>query len=56
MIAPLYISELSPRELRGSLVSFFEVACRVTSDCHFAVQLNHFRPGFLSYSVAVLLK
>ena len=26
MIAPLYISELSPRKLRGSLVSFFEVA------------------------------
>ena len=25
MIAPLYISELSPKSLRGSLVSFFEV-------------------------------
>jgi hypothetical protein len=26
---------------------------RVISDCHFAVQLNHFIPGFLSYSVPV---
>ena len=26
---------------------------RVISDRHFAVQLNHFIPGFLSYSVAV---
>jgi hypothetical protein len=32
------------------------IAPRVISDCHFAVQLNHFIPGFLSYSVAVLLK
>ena len=24
---------------------------RVISDCHFSVQLNHFIPGFLSYSV-----
>ena len=32
---------------------------RVISDCHFSVQLkhlNHFIPGFLSCSVAVLLK
>ena len=29
---------------------------RVISDCHFAVQLNHFRPILLSYSVAVFLK
>jgi hypothetical protein len=29
---------------------------RAISDCHFAVQLNHFIPGFLSYSVAVFLK
>jgi hypothetical protein len=29
---------------------------RVISDCHFAVQLNHFIPGFLSYSVAVFPK
>ena len=29
---------------------------RVISDCHSAVQLNHFIRGFLSYSVAVLLK
>jgi hypothetical protein len=29
---------------------------RVISDCHFAVQLNHFIPGFLSYSVPVFLK
>jgi hypothetical protein len=28
----------------------------VISDCHFSVQLNHFIPVFLSYSVAVLLK
>jgi hypothetical protein len=28
----------------------------IISDCHFAVQLNHFIPGFLSYSVAVFLK
>ena len=28
----------------------------VASDCHFAVQLDHFVPGFLSYSVAVFLK
>jgi hypothetical protein len=26
------------------------------SDCHFAVHLNYFIPGFLSYSVAVYLK
>jgi hypothetical protein len=26
----------------------------VISDCHFSVQLNHFVPGFLSYSVPVL--
>ena len=31
-------------------------AVRVISDCHFAVQLNHFISGFLSYSVAVFLK
>ena len=31
-------------------------AHRVISDCHFAVQLNHFIPGFLSYSVAVCRK
>ena len=29
---------------------------RVISDCHFAVQLNHFMPGFLSKSVAVFSK
>jgi len=29
MIAPLYISELSPKALRGTLVSFFEVAINV---------------------------
>ena len=29
---------------------------RVISDCHFAVHLNHFIPGFLSYSVAVFRK
>jgi hypothetical protein len=26
------------------------------SDCHFSVQLNHFVPDFLSYSVAGFLK
>jgi hypothetical protein len=30
-----------------------EGAARVISDCHFAVHLSHFIPGFLSYSVAV---
>ena len=29
---------------------------RVISDSHFAVQLNHFIPDFLSYLVAVFLK
>jgi hypothetical protein len=29
---------------------------RVIPGCHFSVQLNHFIPGFLSYSVAVVLK
>jgi hypothetical protein len=29
---------------------------RDISDCHFAAQLNHFIPGFLSRAVAVLLK
>jgi hypothetical protein len=29
---------------------------RVISDCHFSVQLNHFIPGFLSYSIPVFLK
>ena len=28
----------------------------VISDCHFAAQLNHLIPGFLSYSVAIFLK
>jgi hypothetical protein len=28
----------------------------VLSDCHSAEQLNHFVPGFLSYSVAAFLK
>jgi hypothetical protein len=37
--------------------SYVQCVCpRVISDCHFAVQLNHFIPGFLSYSVAVILK
>ena len=31
-------------------------APRVISDCHFSVQLNHFIPVFLSYSVAVFRK
>jgi hypothetical protein len=31
-------------------------APRVISDCHFAVPLNHFMPGFRSNSVAVFLK
>ena len=38
-----------PRLMHGGLD-------RVVSDCHFAVQLNRFIPGFLSYSVAVFLK
>jgi hypothetical protein len=29
---------------------------RVISECRFSVQLNHFIPGFRSYSVAVFLK
>ena len=29
---------------------------RILSDYHFAVQLNHFIPDFLSYSLAVFLK
>jgi len=33
-----------------------EVSDRVMSDCHFAVPLNHFTPGFLSNSVAVFRK
>ena len=28
----------------------------VIPDCHFSVQLNHFIPGFLSYSVAVFFE
>jgi hypothetical protein len=32
------------------------VAPRVISDCHFAVPLNQFIPGFLYYSIAVFLK
>jgi hypothetical protein len=31
-------------------------AVRVISDCHFAVPLNHFIPGFLSNSVAAFRK
>jgi hypothetical protein len=31
-------------------------ANRAVSDCNFSVQLNHFIPGFLSYSVAFFLK
>ena len=31
-------------------------AARVISDCHFAVQLNHFIPILLSCSVAIFLK
>jgi hypothetical protein len=33
-----------------------EGAARVISDCHFSVQIDHFIPGFLSYSVPVFLK
>ena len=40
----------------GSLPSTVAVHPRVISDCHFSVHLNHFIPGFLSYSVAVFLK
>jgi hypothetical protein len=29
---------------------------RAIPDCHFSVQLNHFRPGLLSYLVAVFRK
>ena len=32
------------------------LAPRVMLDCHFAVQLSSFIPGFLSYPVAVFLK
>jgi hypothetical protein len=32
------------------------VLYRVISDCHFAVHLNHFIPGFLSYPVPVSLQ
>ena len=41
---------------RDTFPLFTRGAARVISDCHFAVQLNHFIPGFLSYSVAVFLK
>jgi hypothetical protein len=33
-----------------------EACRRVVSDCHFAVPLNHFIPGFLSNSVAIFQK
>ena len=39
--------------------NYFELvggANTVISDCHFAVQLNHFVPGCLSYPVAVFFK
>jgi hypothetical protein len=32
-----------------------QVGCMV-SDCHFAGELDHFIPGFPSYSVAIFLK
>jgi hypothetical protein len=38
------------------VANFPEVQPRVISDCHFSVPLNHFIPGFLSYSVPVFLK
>ena len=42
---------------RGSGIGFHRHGeTRVIPDCHFSVQLNHFIPSFLSYSVAVFLK
>jgi hypothetical protein len=43
----------APRRVRPTPAS---AAARVISDCHFAVQLRHFIPGFLSYSVTVFLQ
>jgi hypothetical protein len=45
-------------EYAGEIVRDAELAGarRVISDCHFAVQRDHFIPGFLSYSGAVFLK
>jgi hypothetical protein len=37
----------------NDLLSLFDGVARVIPDCHFAVQLNHFIPDFLSYSAAV---
>jgi hypothetical protein len=42
--------------LEADLSATSRGAPRVISDCHFAAQLNHLTPGFLSYSVAVFLK
>jgi hypothetical protein len=44
--------------MRGSVLAHSKnlAAGRVIPDCHFSVQLNHFIPVFLSYSVDVLLK
>jgi hypothetical protein len=40
----------------GDRLRFRTPRSRVISDCHFSVQLNHFIPGFLSYSVPGFLK
>ena len=49
--AEIQIAEIKIKDEEGTAG-----AARVISDCHFAVQLNRFIPGFLSYSVAVFLK
>jgi hypothetical protein len=48
LLVVLVLAEDQRAELGDDLV-------RVISDCHFAVQLTRFIPGFLSYLVAVFL-
>jgi hypothetical protein len=50
-----YIASMHHRDEAG-LYEGLWVGIGVISDCHFSVQLNHFIPVFLSYSVAVFLK
>jgi hypothetical protein len=49
-------SGASPMPPAGEYIIPDDGGLRGISDCHFLVQLDHFIPGFLSYSVAVFLK
>ena len=54
-VPPASVADKGGMAIRLHFMTGGQVA-RVISDCHFAVQLSHFIPCFLSYSVAFSLK